>query len=314
MNYSNKLVNLKEYYESMVNTYTQRKQDAIETLNALCEECNDIQFDIISRHEYYKSMYNIDLFKYKELINNEYKNGEFYRFTEKLYLNKGENYTLRPALFKLYSLARKQKEVQQLDKEIMHCDKILSVDKQSYSQLVKAYYTKITDLLVDEAAGYAFSGRIGWICIARLKLNRNKKFVDYQLTRRKKKELIEQGKEVFDKDKKDWADEVGVEYNPEDYRVYREADYAYCCKLVGCHLLNPSFYEFKAVDGIGASLRGVTYDQMVELADNDPAKIRQLDIDFLKKVILIDKVDKTFYTKFIRHENQEPTYVSEANR
>src|SRR5574344_1535168 len=94
--------NIKVYYKSMINAVTQKKEQAVEA---------------------YENLVSLD--KYPEFISNTYNEGRFFKVAKGMFINRSNNYELVADLFNLYNLAKHQKDIHDIKKQIELYDKML---------------------------------------------------------------------------------------------------------------------------------------------------------------------------------------------
>lgn len=306
--------NVKTYYKSLQDNYKAKKEEAIlvkeELMSRITEEHKRISEDI----QIYKDKFNVDLEDYKEFKDNKYINGSFLKVAKGMFINRNNDYELVSDLFSLYNLANLQKQVYDLDKDIEKCDKILTINLKDYTEILRVFYTEVHKKLILEGYGYAFSKDIGWICINRCVIRKQRPMLDYAATKKREAELKAKGARIYNKEEDDWCKRNGIEYVAEDKRVFRRDEYCYEIPLLDCKLPNGSKLKLELADYRHSSLRGKTNEELSELANNNPKEICELKLDIRTKLTLCDKIDKILYTKFIRNENQEPVATRKANR
>lgn len=310
-----KAINHKDYYAELMENTKSEKRDCIAKLRDIDNKLKVAYDDVKSNLDIYKSKHDIDLTKYSEFVNNEYSNGKFFRLAQGLFTNKKNDYELVGELCQLYNLAKLQKEAYNLNNTLNKCDKILNLSLSNYTKLLKSFYYEVHKKLVIEGAGYAFGGDIGWICINRCKLVRPRhKMLDYAKTRQREAELKEKGIKIYNKEEAEYYRKLGIEYKAEDKRVFKTDEYVYQIPLLSCTLPNAKHLKFLIPNYVGNTLKKYTYEELIELADNDVNKICELDLDVKKKLTICNKVDKLLYSKFIRNENQTPNALKPLDR
>lgn len=307
-------INAKVYYRLFIQSNKQKLEDTNKLLEELEEDVDIRHKNILNWVNVYINEFNFNPNHYIEFENNEYTTGRFYKTAKALFLNKQNNYELIGDLFTLYELAAKQKEIYDLKQDIILYKKCIALSLKEYTEILRVYYTEVHKKLVLEGQGYAFSGDLGWICVNRCVIDRRHPILDYAATKKREKELREQGERIYDKEEADWCLRNGIEYNAKDKRVFVCNEYCYQIPLIGCKLPNARSLEFTIADYRHRSCRGKTNDDLIELCNRDTKKICELPLDLKTKVTLCDKVDKILYTKFIRNEHQKPFTFTKANR
>lgn len=306
--------NFHVYYTSMKNAYAQKKEEAIDTLNALYKEVNDLHETISKDFNTNKNDYSINLNDYTEFINNKYEDGTFLRVAKGVLANREGNYELIGRNFDIYKLAKAQKDIVDANKTIEFYNKLLNITVKEYNNLLKLYYTEVQKKLILEGYGYVFTGMTGWICINRCHLLKTKPHIDFKATKERKAKLLAEGKKLYNKEEAEWCKANGIEYNAEDGRVYQTIKYVYEFPLLDSKVKNGANLKFTTSDYRSSKIRGKTNADLFREANGDKNKICQIDVDIRTKLYLCLEADETLYNKFIRNENQKASTVKQADR
>lgn len=308
-----KPTNFRVYYTCMKNRYTQVKEDAINNLDVLQEKLQYYKQLVDDDFIINKKDFPINLEDYSEYINNKYIDGELLRIAKGILLNKKENYELVGRFFNIYSLAKLQKDIYDLKNNIAFYNKLLNLTLKEYNNILKLYYTKVQEKLIIDGFGYVFEGKLGWICINRCKLNRNRPHIDYQATRQRKEKLKAEGKRIYNKEEAEWCEKNGIDYKAEDGRVFQNIEHVYEIPLLGCKLTNGSYIKFQVSDYRGANVRGKHNSDILKESNGDKYIICSYDVDIRTKLNICLEADKLLYSKFIRNENQKASVVKQTN-
>lgn len=306
--------NFRVYYKSMINANTCKKKDAVEAYNKLCAQEKVNYEEIKSRINQYAINFHIDLMSYDEFVANKYNDGKFLKLTKGMFINRSNNYELVSDLYDLYTLAKQQFEISNLEHNIECFNKLLSLTLKQYTEILRIYYTEVHKKLILEGGGYSIGNGIGWICVNRCVLTHRRPRIDYAATKKREAELKAAGKHIYNKEEAEWCERNGIPYEAEDKRVFMTNEYCYEIPLIASKMPNGNKLKLEISDYRHASLRGNTNDQLIELCNNDITKICELPIDLKTKVTLCDKTDKILYTKFIRNEGQQSINTPKANR
>lgn len=306
--------NFRVYYRLFVEDNKQKLENALIEKEDL-EEAVKTKYSTVSAwKDVYKKEFNIDLDSYDEFTNNKYITGRFYKVAKGLLINKQNDYELVTDLFNLFDLADTQKQLHDCESKIAFYKKCIALKLKDYTNILRTYYTEVHKKLILEGQGYSFSNNIGWICINRCIFDKKKPMLDYAATKKKEKELLEQGKRIYNKEEADWCLRNGLEYKAEDKRVFVYNEYCYQIPLINCKLTNGDKLKLEITDYRHKDLRGKTNDDIIKLCNNDIKKICELPLDLKTKLTLCDKADKILYTKFIRNEAQKPITFGKINR
>lgn len=306
--------NFRVYYMSMRDAFTQKKENAEAAIEELTEKLERLHKEVASFYDDYLEHNKIRLKDYEEFNDNEYKTGEFLRVAKGAFINRKNNYELVSKLYDLYSLAKTQKDIYKIKQDIEFYNKILNISIKEYKFILETYYTEVHKHLVLKGEGYSLGGDIGWLCFNRCKLVNPKPKLNGAATKLKKKELLEQGVHLFNKEEADFCKENGLDYNGADYRVWFDKEYVYEIPLLDCHVPGGYHMRFQVTDRRARELRGKTNQDLAKECNNDTNKICELPLDVKTKLNICVEVDKMLYTKFIRNENQKPYIDTKINR
>lgn len=305
--------NFRVYYRLMQERTSKELDKAREVKDKLEEKAIELHKKLEENAYNYIDIFGIYLEKYPEFTQNKYIDGTFYKIAKGLFMNRDGNYKLVSDLYDIYNYGNNQNNIHELEENIKHYNKLLSLSLKDYTEMLRLFYTEVHKKLILEGKGYVFGERIGWICVNRIVLKNNKKLVDYAATKKREKELKEKGIRIYNKEEADWCKANGIEYKAEDKRVYKDNEYCYEIPLIDCKL--PGAYDLKLTmtDYRHVKYRGKTNEDLIKDCNNDINKICELQIDLKCKLTLCDKTDKLLYTKFIRNENQKPLTFRKAN-
>ena len=306
--------NFRVYYTSMKNAYTQRKEEATGVLKDLTNTLNDLYNTVVEDYTNNKEEFAINPYDYSEFVERKYINGQFLRVAKGILINRKGNYELIGRNFDIYKLAKVQKDIYEVNKDLVLYNKLLALSLRQYNELIKIYYNTVHEKMIIDGYGYVFDGNMGWICINRCKLNTNKQKIDYKATKERRAQLEAEGKRIYNQEEANWCAENGIEYVAEDARVYQNIEHVYEIPLIGCKLPNGSDIKFQTSDFRSHKLRGKTNKDILIESGGDKHKICQYDLDIRTKLYICLEADKILYTKFIRNENQEASTVKSSNR
>ena len=268
--------------------------------------CIALRDDVKSQIDVYTSKFHINLLNYKEFVNNTYADGSFRKAAMMAYLNRKNDHELTIELYNLVKLANLQKRIKELAKEFEVYKKLAVIGYKEYCRIVNVYYNKVQELMIADAKGYAFTGRMGWTCINRYRKRTKQETLDYEATRKAKEKLIAEGKRPYDAEEAKWYKDNGIPYDGVKYAVVRKEEYDYELPLIESHISGgKSFKHITSSDYIGVKLRGKTYDDIIKLCNNNVDEVLDLEMDIKKKLAICLRINPLLYTKYIRHESQK---------
>ena len=306
-------VHIREYYKSMKDAYTQKEREVYNKREELIKESYELRDSILNKSDTYKNL-GVNLTDYPEFVNNEYIDGKFYKYCEKLYINKQSNYVIKPEFHKMMKLATIQRDIATLKKELDLYQKILDIKPNEYIRYMREYFTLVHKKMILEGYGYHFGNGIGDVLINRVRYRSNKPTIDYKATKEKKAEILARGGRIYNEEEAKWCEQNGIEYKAEDYRVYMDLEYYYEICLLNKRFTEAESFNFNPQDYRAANLRGKSNEQLIAECDNDLNKICELQIDMKSKLHMCVEVDKMLYTNFIRNESQTPCKYAKTCR
>ena len=306
--------NIKVYYNSMKEAITRKHKETVEAFDSLRLLMSISYEEIKSNIDVYKKDFKVDLTDYSEFIEDKYIDGTFLKVAKGMFINRKNNYKLVADLFNLYNYAKKQKEKHDLMHKIELYERMLNISVKEYTDILRIYMTEVHKKMILDGEGYVFGENIGWICINRCLIGKHRPKLDYAATKKKKEELIKEGKRIYNDIERKWCQSNGIEYKAEDYRVFMKKEYCYEIPLIGCKLPDGSKYKLTISDYRHNSMRNKSNEDLIKECNNDINKICELPVDVKTKLTLCDTVDKTLYIKFIRNETQQPSTTPKTCR
>lgn len=297
--------NFRIYYKSIISTYTKNKEEWSKSLDIIEKKNNELYEEIKKSLDVYKDNYKLDLMSFEEFKNNEYKDGSLLRTARGAFYNRTNDYELTARLFDLYTFAMKQKDIKDLNDRLYIADKILDLSLSQYTDILSIYFNEVHKQMIKDGCGYKI-GDIGWVCINRFKLKEGgKRSINYIETRRKKAQLLSEGKKLYNAEEAKWCEERGIEYDGVDFRVYFDNEYAYEYPLLGINPKYDSDIRFTPANYISSPLRGILDNKIIEICNNDIDKVLNLKLGLSHKLRICLQIDGMLYSKFIRNENQK---------
>lgn len=297
--------NRKDYYERCQAAYKLKYMRCSKAMEGLKARLNEVYEDVCMSKDYYKEHNNINLDDYIEFVNNEFIDGSFYKLARRLYLNTKNKHEVIIEYYDLVTLAKQQRAVYNLQKEITLCERVLSLGYKQYTKIVKDFYYAVHKELILNGNAYKFDYGIGYLVINRCKnTNRYSTMIDFAATTAKKKEILARGGRLYDEEEAKYCKLCGIKYDGEDYKVYKHDEYYYEIDLLYPRIKGEYRLSFSSSDYRHYSFRGKTLDDLIAMCDRDKEKICSLEIDIRAKLTMCLKVDDLLYTKYIRNETQ----------
>lgn len=305
--------NIRVYYKSMRTKYTLLKEEALNTKDKLESEVKEKHESVLSYVDSIKKEFTIDLKTYKEFNENKYIDGKLLHVARGLYLNKQGGYQITSYLLDVYLLAKQQKEIYNLERDVQKYDKMINLKLGEYREILRVFYTEVHKKMI-EGYGYVFEGDLGWVCINRCHITNGHHVLDYKATKEKKAKLLAEGKRLYNKQEAEWCKQNNIEYDGVEFRVFKDNEYCYEFPLINCTIPNGRKYKLTITDYRATSVRGKTNAQLIEECNHDKNKICELPVDVKTKLSMCNEVDKTLYLNFIRNENQKSVNSTSFDR
>ena len=296
-----KPIGIRDYYLNFKDVYARRIQVALIENDRLKEEIDRKRKELLP----YVSMFKFPVIDDAEFQQNKYINGRLITAAIGLYSDVRTTPAVNGYCFRLLSLAKAQKQFHDNIIIIRKASKLKDLTYSEYRNILKVFYYEVQKQMILNGYGYVLEGNLGWLCLARVKVNKEgkKKTIDFAATARSKKELLEKGERIYNKEEAKWCEDNHVVYNGIDYKVYKNDEFYYDYRLLDCKLPNGRLFKIKATDSRAVKYRGLTNEDIIKEDNKDVNKIIARDLDIKTKLTLCLKCDETLYTKFIRHED-----------
>lgn len=304
---------ISDYYNSLISKTKQKLILKEKEEEEIEKQLKELKKEVLNNLEDLNRDYKLDLNSYEEFVENRYIDGKFLKDSRNTFINKKNDYTLSSDIYIVFDLARIQKKLFEIKKEIFLSRKILKVSRSKYFDILRIFYGEVHKQMILNGYGYSLGHKVGWICINRRRYV-GKHVLDYAATKKRKEELISQGKRIFNKDEYDWCKQNGLDYDGVDRRVFKKDEFGYELAFADCKIKNNHFNQIEPNDYRGAAIRGKTNEDLLKDCNNDIDKILELPVSLKTKLNLCLKVNKFLYTKYIRNENQESINIRKDNR
>lgn len=229
---------------------------------------------------------NIDLDNYYEFNNQVYNTScELESFVIKLLKKntKGE----RQDIIELAKWCSILKNEHKTFKELKLCKTKSELTFDEYKKYLFDYYCEVHKIIL-EGKSYKFGHGIGSIRFRKFIFNENYRSIDFDATRKRKQEIIANGKKPYNKLEAINAKAEGKEYDGIPYIVYKSNNYGYSLKIENSLIIRDSLpYDFKPVSYINAKYRGYNYNQIIERFCRTEDDINYLQLDVRTKLALL---------------------------
>ena len=197
----------------------------------------------------------------------------------------------------------------ELLKFIYLCDKRIELAKQrskitpkQYKEYLRKYYMQSVHKALLNGYAYRFSHGIGDVMINYWKYvdGVRSKIVDWAATNKRKKEILEAGLKLYDKDEAEIYKIRGLKYDGIPYVVYKTNKEYYDIEIANCRAFSKANIKFKHANYIPAKFRQKTHDEIANQF-NSVDEIAIQDLGIRHKLIVSLEKDPTLYLKYIRN-------------
>lgn len=160
---------------------------------------------------------------------------------------------------------------------IVLCNNRSKISFQDYKDIVKDYYCKCNDLLI-EGKGIELSHDLGTIVLNAhdggkegYKLNP----IDYQATAKKKAEIIAKGLKPYNPEEAEEYKKAGIPYDGIDCIVRKETAVRIFCELLGSGAFPGSYLKFMPANTVPKDLRGQSYKELAKTTTDKKLSFRK---------------------------------------
>ena len=175
---------------------------------------------------------------------------------------------------------------------------------RDYETYIFNYYNKVHKFVL-QGFGYKYTNGIGVLCICRWKRKEHRnKYIDYNETNKRKKELLAAGKKLYNKNEAAWYAARGIPYDGVDYRVYKHDSHIYIIDIVKSKLFTNRNHIFERTEYVNTKLKGIGYKGLADMC-KDLDEISVLPVDLRCKLNMLLYKDPSNYIRYIRNDEQD---------
>lgn len=301
-------VKLKDYYLKFIN----EAKDNIRENTKLKKDCISIKLDVynyINEHkEEILDEYHINLDKYDIEWKQQRYNPVCSLYNKvNLILRTKTDFINKSNILQLYKYCAILRNEYNYDKSIELAANRKKLTLVQYKYFVYRYYTEIHKCVLN-GFGYKFEGGIGTYMINHWKLDykngENKKYIDFNETNRRKRELIAKGIKLYDPKEAAWYEARHIPYNAVDYRVYKTSKDYYDFTFMHSDITRKSTLDYKRTEYISAKYRGMGYKELADKFCDTDEDVYNLQVDIKYKLNILLYKDPTKYLRYVRTADQ----------
>lgn len=301
-------IKIKDYYLKFIN----EAKDSIKETTKLKKDCVIIKEDIhnyISKHKTeIAAEYNINLDDFKiEWKNKQYNPAEKLNNKVVYILKTRTKYYNKSNILQLAKYCKILYTEHTYDKSIELANDRKNLSFKDYKYFVYRYYTAVHKATL-EGFGYRYDGGIGdyMIChwIIKDDSKKHKRYLDYNKTNIRKKELLAKGLKLYDAKEEAWYRARNIPYDGVEYRVYKDGNDFYDFSFRHSSITKKSTLEYKKTEYVSVKYRGMTYQQIADCFCKTDEDIFNLQVDIKYKLNMLLYKDPTKYLRYVRTVDQ----------
>lgn len=255
-----------------------------------------------------KNLLHINLTDYvNEWIKKQYnKDEKLYKKSIKLILE-NTNVITRPYILEISKYCKLLAKENECINNINHYTKCKNIKLAEYRKIISKYFNEVHKVVLN-GNGYKFSNGIGTYVINHWKIDDNSKIkkrcIDYAATNAKKRELLAQGKKLYDDKEAAWYKARHIPYDGVDYRVYKDYTDYYEFTFINSSLVKINSLEYQRTEYVVSKYRGMSYKQIADNFCKTEEDIYNLQVDIKYKLNILLYKYPINYTNFIRNANE----------
>lgn len=180
---------------------------------------------------------------------------------------------------------------------ISRTEKYKNLSYSDYKKLFSIYYRKVMDYLVD-GKGIRLPNGMGVLFVEYNELDNEKlKVIDWGATKRRKKEVIENGGKPYDSNEAKEYERAGITYDGIDCIVYKSNNYKMTATIINTSNIFGSKISFSVINNTPIELRGLSYKDISEkISDN---RLSYLKYNFRARCEIEVLRDRINYLRYV---------------
>ena len=208
----------------------------------------------------------------------------------------------RIILLQLLRYSELLKFIYNCEKKIELANNRSKITPKQYKEYIKKYYMQSVHKTLLDGHAYRFSHGIGDLMINYWKYVNGvrSKIVDWNATNKRKKEILDAGLKLYDKEEAEIYKIRGLKYDGIPYVVYKTNNEYFDIELVNCKSFSKKNIKFKHANYIPAKFRKRTPKDIASQF-NSVEEIAVQDLGIRHKLIVALEKDPTIYLKYIRN-------------
>lgn len=221
---------------------------------------------------------------------------------DKLNFASGKN---RITLLQLLRYSELLKTCDDFQKRIAIAKERSNITCKQYKEYLKRYYMQGVHKALIEGFAYRFGFGVGDLLINFWKYVKetNHPQVDWAATNKRKKEILDAGLKLYNKEEAEIYKLRGLKYDGVPYVVHKTNKEFFNIELINCKAFNKKYIKFKHANYIPGKFRGKTVPELAEMF-NSVSEIAVQDLGIRHKLITCLEKDSSLYLNYIRNVDQ----------
>lgn len=177
-----------------------------------------------------------------------------------------------------------------------------SITPKQYKEYLRKYYMQGVHKAMIDGYAYRFGFGVGDILINYWKyVNKVRdNYVDWAATNKRKKEILEAGLKLYNKDEAEIYKIRGLKYDGIPYVVYKTNKEYFNIELINVRTVGKTKIKFKHANYIPYKFRGKSVEELANMF-NSVDEIAVQDLGIRHKLITCVEKDPTIYLRYVRN-------------
>lgn len=296
-------VTIREYYLQFIDN---ARKDVIKYKNKIKEytDNRDEVYNYINENkDIIINLFKIHIDNYIEYKTKEYnpKENLFNAANNRLYVT---NDKYKPLLFNIIKYCRILHNIHNCQRLIILAEQRQNLKKSKYKRYIADFYTRVHKCVLD-GLGYKYAYGLGTFVINKWTTTRTTKMIDFNETNKRKKELLAEGKRLYNDKEAAWYKLRNIPYDGVDYRVYINNSTVYDITFINCSLFGYRSMDYQRAEYVPIKYKGMGYKAMAEQLCFNEEDIFNLQVDIRYKLNIYLYKYPTRYINFVRNGKEE---------
>lgn len=296
-------INTKDHYYSFISNSVSKLDIYNKSLNTSKKLLLNCYKDIKEKKDYILNEFNINLDDYIEWTKKEYnKEEKLYKIIRNL-IKTCFDVNKRLILLQISKYCFFLSNCRKYKNMITFSNTCKNLKFREWERYINKYYNTVHKCVL-EGYAYSYTNGIGDLIISRWASSKKpNKVLDFAETNKRKKELLKEGKKLYDEKEALWYKERNIKYDGVDYRVFKTNSHFYKIDIINSKLIPHSRKEFIKTVYLHKNYRNKDYKTIADdCKTKEDIYYSPMNINY-KLICLLYKYPND-YLKFIRNEEQ----------